>query len=452
MVFLCLRRPLILVLALLAFSAAAAPVVALRSSKDLPLCVEDVEGKNLYLKFSRRSLTRNIKYALTSKSCRDRRRLHPRYHQLTEEILRKLPEELRFELEQLALKATELREEKTAAEFVDRRNLTEFTKELNRELTPRFGPIFSAQVFREITERRPGNRDFRAYVLRELRHEGASAELPDKDRVKLVVSFGLGWSDDFGVATPPYVRDFLSDMESLGYEVVYLKKNPFGKIDANVERITPQLERELSGEKRVIFLSLCKGTPELFAALARINSADLKKKIIGHVNLSGMLTGTFFADVTMSVLIPKLLSPFLKILPLKSAKDAGRMASSSGYMKTSIVEETLLEAEGKLPENVLTVNVTGAPMSDRVVNNGSPMGPIIKYNSWQKFLVSATDGFIELPHTLVPPELAPNQVTLVLDSSHMLSDGYLEEFSLADELPRRKLYQAILRFLLAHQS
>jgi hypothetical protein len=106
--------------------------------------------------------------------------------------------------------------------------------------------------------------------------------------------------------------------------------------------------------------------------------------------------------------------------------------------------------EGRLPENILTVNVTGAPMSDRVMRNGSPMAPILKYNYWQRFLVSANDGFIELPHTLVPEELAPRQVTLVLDSTHMLSDGYLEEFSLNEESVRRRMYQSILHYVLTN--
>lgn len=432
------------------FLASGSELTIIRESGNrFPRCIENFEGKNLHFKWNRRALTRVVKYSLSEKPCTPRD-LVLRWKVLDEKIKRKLPAELLFELEQIALKANILREERTASEFIDTRKITEYTRELNRDLTPKYGPIFSAEVFKELLERKAKNREFRNSVLAALRQQGITDQkfASYKDKVTLVVSFGLGWSDEYGIAAPSYIKDFLSDIESLGLEVVYLKKNPFGTIKNNVRRIIPQLEDELKKDKSVIFLSLCKGTPELFSALSEIHDPEMKKKIIGHVNLSGMLTGTFFADIAMSVMIPKLLSPFLKIIPLKEISDAGKMAESASYMKSTIIAETLSDVKGHLPEGVLTVNITGAPLSDRVMRNGSPMAPILKYNSWQKFLVSATDGFIELPHTQVPEDLASNQVSLVLDASHMLSDGYLEEFELKDQDTRRKLYQSILSYIL----
>ena len=422
-----------------------------RQSNGFPRCIEKVDGrKNLFIKYSRKSLTRNIRYAYSTLLCQTRtQELSLRWKQIDEKTLALLPETVRFELEQIAKKANEFREERTAAEFIDKRNITTYTKELNREITPKYGAIFSAEVFKELTERKPGNREFREYVLNEIRKKPESEPFaPWKDKVKLVVSFGLGWSNDYGVAAPYYIKDFLADIESQGLEVVYLNKNPFGTVKKNVQRIIPQIESELRKDKRVIFLSLCKGTPELLSALAAIRDPELKEKIAGHVNLSGMLTGTFFADIAMSVIVPKIFSPFMKIIPFKSIKDAGRMASSATYMKSTIISETLNEVKGNIPDDMLTVNITGAPMSDRVMKNGSPMAMVLKYNYWQKFLVSANDGFIELPHTVVSEELAPNQVTLVLDSSHMLADGYLDEFELKNQDVRRALYQSILSFIL----
>lgn len=453
MASLCLLRTFILALTFIVSPVFGDSQVIVRDEKGFPACLENVDGKNLFLKYSRRSLTRNIRYVFSRNACTTHNRPVFNWKELSDEVKQKLSPDIQWELTQIAQKATEFRDERTASEFIDNRNIRTFTRELNRELTPKYGPIFSAEVFRELEERKPGNREFRKYVLDELRKSSFSDKPfeTQKESVKIIVSFGLGWSDDYGIAAPYYIKDFLSDIESMGLEVVYLKKNPFGMIRNNVNRIVPQIEAELSKEKKVIFLSLCKGTPELFSALAQI-SPELKQKIIGHVNLSGMLSGTFFADITMSVLIPRLLSPFLKIIPVKEIRDAGKMASSTNYMKSSVIAQTLEEVKGKLMDNVPTVNVTGAPMSNRVMNNGSPMGAILKYNSWQKFLVSATDGFIELPHTLVPEDLAPNQVSLVIDSTHMLSDGYLEEFALSDRSTRRRLYQSIVGHILAKQS
>jgi hypothetical protein len=442
-------RPLSLVfIALISLSASAGSLSVFRDDHHFPRCVQNIEGKNLFFKFSRKTLTRVVRYKFSERHCETWRMPYLTGWKIADDNFKsKLPDDLAFEIEQIEKKANEFRTEKTAAEYIDAHNITTFTRELNRELTPKYGPIFSAEVFREITERKPGNKEFRKYVLDSIRSE-EDILIKNKEKVKLVVSFGLGWSHKYGIAAPSYIKDFLADIESLGLEVVYLDKNPFGRVDANVQRIIPQLESELRKDKSVVFLSLCKGTPELFSALSEIQEPELRKKIIGHVNLSGMLTGTFFADITMSVILPKIMSPFLRVLPINSMKTAGKMINSAAYMRTSVISETLAKVEGKLPENVLTVNVTGAPMSDYVMKSGSPMAPIMKYNYWQKFLVSANDGFIELPHTVVPEELASRQVTLVLDSSHMLSDGRLEEFSLSEKEVRRRLYQSILGFIL----
>jgi hypothetical protein len=412
--------------------------------------VESFHGKNLFFSWSSKPLTRVTRYALSKASCSiSHKDIHARWKKLDEQTRSLLSEDLRIELDQIEKKTNELRPEKTVAEFIEKRNITAFTRELNRELTPRFGPIFAAEVFKELIERNPENQEFRKFVLTELRNTEVSADpfAEWKDKIKLVVSFGLGWTADYGPAAPYYIKNFLSDIEAMGLEVVYLDKNPFGTVRANVSKMVPQLESELKKDKSVIFLSLCKGTPELLSALKDIDPA-LKLKIVGHVNLSGMLSGTFFADIATSVIVPKMLSPFMKVIPIKGVRDVGRMAGSTSTMKSTIIAETLSEVKGVMPEDILTVNVTGAPLSDRVLKNGSPMSAVLKYNYWQKFLVSANDGFIELPYTLVPEELAPRQVSLVLDASHLLSDGYIEEFSLGERDTRRKIYQSILRFIL----
>ncbi len=455
MAMLCLLRTLILVLPLLSLPVWASELTIVRQkSNQFPRCVENFEGKNLFLKWNRGRVTRTIRYKISKQPCSIRPVGMHGWRAVDENIKSKLSEELVFELSQIEKSANLLREEKTAAEFIDARNIQVYTRELNRELTPKYGPIFSTEVFKELLERKSGNKEFREYVLAKLRKPGITDKpfADKKDKITLVVSFGLGWSDEYGIASPYYIRDFLGDIESLGVEVVYLKKNPFGMIKNNVRKIIPQLEDVLKRDKKIILLSLCKGTPEILSAVSEIRDQEMRKKIIGHVNLSGMLSGTFFADIAMSVLLPKLLSPFLKILPVKSLQDAGRMAGSASYMKSEVITETLNETTGRLPEGILTVNITGAPMSDRVMKNGSPMAAVLKYNYWQKFLVSANDGFIELPHTLIPDELASRQVSLMLDSSHMLSDGYIEEFSLKDREPRRKLYQSIVAFILASQK
>ncbi|MFL5784039.1 MAG: hypothetical protein ACJ76H_05460, partial [Bacteriovoracaceae bacterium] len=285
-----IRSLLLVFIAFLSLSASAGSLTVFRDESHFPRCVQGLEGKNLFFKFTRKTLTRVVRFKFSDQSCETWPMPYLTGWKILDEKLKaKLPDDLSFELEQVEKKAKELRTERTAAEYIDAHNITSFTRELNRELTPKYGPIFSAEVFREITERKPGNKDFRKYVLDSIR-AGEDLQIENKDKVKLVVSFGLGWSNKYGIAAPYYIKDFVADIESLGIEVVYLDKNPFGRVDANVQRIIPQIESELRKDKSVVFLSLCKGTPELFSALSDIQEPELRKKIIGHVNLSGMLT------------------------------------------------------------------------------------------------------------------------------------------------------------------
>jgi hypothetical protein len=453
---------LTLMFSLMMAYAASLPIYAqaggriVRESRtNFPRCLEATNGeKNTFFKWSNHTLTRSIKVSHSKSKCTEwSNRLADffiSWKKISESERAALPEELKQNLLQIESKTYALREENTAEEFLKNHPIDEYTKETNRELTGQYGNIFSAQVFKAWIESKPQNKNLRRDIIATMNLVKGQEDLnykAIKNKVTLVVSFGLGWEESYSKITPFYIKDFLNDMKSLGLDVVFLKKKPYASVKSNIERIVPELSEVLGQGKDIIIVSLCKGTPEILGAEAEImrhKKSEKMGRILGHVNLSGMLSGTFFADIASSVLIPKMFNPFMKIIPSAFAQDFSDMVSSLKFITQQTVEDIVHNAGDDLAQNIFYINVTGAPMSDRVLHNGSPMGVVVKYNLLMKFLQSANDGFIEQPTSLIPESISKNQATIVLDSTHLLADGYLDEFELKDQSTRRSLYYSIL--------
>ncbi len=442
------------VLSLPIFASAEERIVR-ESSTNFPRCLEAPQGqKNTFFKWASHSLTRTIKVSYSKAKCSEWQdhlsNVFISWKKLSDEGRAIFSDELKKDLSQIESKTYSLRSENSAEEFLKNNPIDEYTKETNRELSAKYGNIFSAQIFKAWIESKPRNKNLRKNVIASMTSMKGRDDLnyeQIKNKVTLVVSFGLGWEESYSKMTPAYITDFLSDMKSLGLDIVFLKKKPYASVKSNIDRIVPELSEVLSQGKDIIIVSLCKGTPEILGAeaeIVKIGKTEKMGRILGHVNLSGMLSGTFFADIASSVLVPRMLNPFMKIIPSSFAKGLSDMVSSLKFITQQTVEEVVQNAGKDLDPDIFYINITGAPMSDRVLQNGSPMGVIVKYNLLMKFLKSANDGFIEQPTSLIPESISKNQATIVLDSTHLLADGYLDEFELKDQNTRRSLYYSIL--------
>jgi hypothetical protein len=164
-----------------------------------------------------------------------------------------------------------------------------------------------------------------------------------------------------------------------------------------------------------------------------------------------MLSGAIFSDFAKDIVLPKVVAPLMKLIPFDSVRDSARMVDAIEYMKTSVIESTLQTATPDLDKSIFYVNITGAPMTAHVFEGKSPMRPILTYNVRNEFVDSANDGFLEMPSTLIPESVSHNQVSLILDSSHLLSDGMLDEFKIEDENNRRILYYTVVKTILERE-
>lgn len=435
----------------------------LRDEKGFPRCYLVKDGA-YYFKWWNDPLTRRVRYykdpdgncRTVAPQARQGNASQVVYWEKYDETkLSEVPQSIKNELRQIAQKTNELLSSDNPEKFIEEQGIQEYSLKLNRELSLRYGQIFSAKVFRALIEKDSRNKDFKNAVLKNFSERSILDFTALKDKVSIVVSFGLGWEEKYSQATPIYIREFLQDIKSLGLHVRFLKKNPWGSIRSNAEMIKEQLVDELHTKRDVILVSLCKGTPELLLAESKVYSEgaeDIQGRIIGHVNLSGMLGGTFYSDKANELLLPKLLNPILKLIPLPSAKDTASMYGAIDFMRSDVVEGVIEEATPYLPKNLLYINITGAPLSSQVLENSSPMIPVVKYTQLGKLTEGANDGFLELPKTLIPETISHNQVTLVIDSSHLLGDGVIENFRLSEERVRRSLYSSIIGRVVSEQE
>jgi hypothetical protein len=427
----------------------------LRDKQNFPQCVE-LKRFNVFFKWKERTLSRDVYFTTSSFKCSSYNKVvHDRdifWHDFKLEKLTFLDKKIIEEIKQIEQKTNELREHFSVEDYLAANPIKEYTVETNRDLTRKYGQIFSALVFKHLIEQEKSSQELLQKVISDLNNKKKDNLLPNlKDKVRLVVSFGLGWEEKYSKYTPQYVINFLNDIKSLGLPVTFLSKDPFGTVAGNVQLMIPQVEEILKGKKDIIYISLCKGTPELFAATAdvlqRLDQSSTAR-IIGHVNLSGMLSGAIFSDFAKEIVVPKLVAPLMKLIPFNGIADSAKMVDAIEYMQTSIIEESLESSSPYLTKDIFTINVTGAPMSTKILEGNSPMKPVVKYSAQKLFIDSANDGFLELPSTLIPKNITTNQATLVLDSTHMLSDGSLHGYELGKQEIRRSLYQTVIETII----
>lgn len=430
-----------------------------RDTKGFPRCLVG-EFENTFFRWTDDKYTRELFVTQSRRlRCSDWKQISAEgirdqalfWHPLKEKDYETLPQDLVGELQVISLKSQTVFHVVSPEQYIEENNIKEYTLALNRKLSRLYGQIYSAKVFKAFIEKEERNKDFRDFVLSNFEKPASQrAFIPLRSKVSIVVSFGLGWEEDYGVATPQYIRDFLKDIQSLGLQVRFLKKNPWGSVRQNAYKIKNQLREELEKGRDIILVSLCKGTPELLLAESLVHEetqGELKKRILGHVNLSGMLDGTFYSDKSSELLLPKIVGPILKLIPIATAQDSSEMFGAIDFMRSDIVQGVLADAKF-LPKDLFYLNVTGAPLSTQVLEHGSPMIPVLNYTNFANLSAGANDGFLELPNTLIPKKISSNQVTLVLDSTHLLADGVLGKYRLDNEANRRSLYQSIIQRVL----
>jgi hypothetical protein len=97
--------------------------------------------------------------------------------------------------------------------------------------------------------------------------------------------------------------------------------------------------------------------------------------------------------------------------------------------------------------NIPAINISGALMSNLPIKNNSPLKMFINYNKAMMLYPYANDGFIDVTETRLPLTMFKNQKSIILNSSHLLTDGAFEDLDLTNKPNRLLFYKAVLQSL-----
>lgn len=337
-----------------------------------------------------------------------------------------------------------------ALNYIRENNITEYDDDTNKEISKKFSPYFSALVFKTLIEKQSRNKE-----LRSLLHQQMNQRIVLNKKLAntiLVINMGLGWDDQNFSNQAFYIQNFITEIKLLGLETHFLKRDPYGPIDHNIELIKPQLHNLLRTGKNIILLSLCKGTPELVVAMAEEIEENPKaqKQITGYLNMSGMLGGTIFSkkrlDLKIIEEIEQSLDGHLKTTPVRL--DRLRTVRALPYMTSDEIAESLTRLNNFQMRDLEVINVVGAMTSKYISQKGSPLKLFLTYNEKAHLFPYANDGFLDISQTSFSKDLFPKARTLVLESTHLLADGNFDQYDLANKGVRISFYRALFQALI----
>lgn len=338
----------------------------------------------------------------------------------------------------------------TPKEYLENKKILIFNAEENENISRHKDKYFSALVFKEYIESNKNNFKLRQKVQNYMNNGQLK-----KDNLKeatIVINMGLGWDADNYSQQPYYVKNFIDEIKLLGNDVIFLSRFPYAPMEQNIESIKPQLKHILRN-KKVILLSLCKGSPELLVSSLEIvrENPEMKKNILGILNMSGMMAGTFFSTSRFDLeLLTSIEFLWDKYIPTKnsfSKYDRRQTVWSLPFMRKNNVIKLVNSVSDVNLDPIPVINVSGILTSDKISKRDTPLKMFISYNQLTDLYPNANDGFLDITETRFPSKNFSNQSTLLLESSHLLADGYFNQTDLMIKENRIKFYQALYQTL-----
>ena len=372
-----------------------------------------------------------------------------------------IPDSARESLEQLALGGSKFRTEKNAEAYLSSHPGFDYTVQTNRQLTHDYGAAFSSQVYKSWIESFAANQQFKASVLENLKdRQSPSSQSPSSEKIREFtelpqITFFIvpGITEVIDVNLPEIKKGpathVYEDLKSLGAKVHAVATGPLDYVEDNVEIIKTDLRALLSSGQNVILMGMSKGMAESIQALGQLGENpgydSFTGKVLGVINLSGLLRGTSYADFGHH----NLLLQMLRSLNSVFGGDSYEYLRTAETLTTERLEPAFNQYTPLFPKRLLVLNITGIIPGNGVATDPY-MGALQKaINREMMPQLGITDGNIEHPTTLFRPSEIDGQVyTMAFDSSHVLLDGFCSGFALSDPLVRKQMLKAILETFL----
>jgi hypothetical protein len=316
--------------------------------------------------------------------------------------------------------------------------LESYSREFNYEMSRRFGMEFTALLFERWLERQPGNRELRERILE--RHSTGSAAVGRRYRgVQVYVASGYLEPPDSS-----RVQAFVEDLKALGLQVHSLPQDSTDGVRENSLRIAHYLRGALARGERILLVGASKGAGEALGALAELGDTSGGGRILGHLNLSGTLLGSFLADWATGIVFPAV---SYKIR--QEARDSGvplqEVWNGLHSQTTSYLEDFMNERKDRLIRGIPYFDVVGIASQD-VYREESFVrrlrDQLLDTNIFP--LHGANDGYLEYPAMVIPPSWGLWSRQIVFHASHMIYDGSFNGISMQDMDARRRLLAAMM--------
>ena len=346
-------------------------------------------------------------------------------------------------------------DEFAGSQYLERNPIGEFTLTLNRSLTEKYGAGFAGQVFRSWIESKPKNLAFKSAIETSFSHASwRSIRTLSQTHRGLHLLFVAGIGDD--IKSSSYgLKLFLDEFRTLGFDVHAGANRPYASLEQNIRALSIQMKFLSTLGGKWIVVGMSRGMAEVLAALSShpeywaepsIGTAK-GAEIVGIVNLSGLIKGSFVADWISKNKDVKIVRTLLgawdrsDLNPLRTIAELDHKSIGSRYE----VEKD------RLPKHAVYVNVGGV-MPGVGVYPGR--GLLQTYQAIARANIKdygANDVLIEHPDTLIPETDFESVYSLVTDSSHIIVDGTFNGNYLGLPLNRDALLASILNFIVNHR-
>ena len=308
----------------------------------------------------------------------------------------------------------------TADEWLQKNPDLKWSAKTNRDLAKRFGVGFSSRVYRLLRAKDSLNANFENDVVaksHQINDLGLSPLSKAFANHEIIYVKGLGHE----LASARRYDVMIDDFMDLGLDVHVVPTASLDPLASNAKKIQVAIEQAVQSGKRVILVSLSKGSAETLLALTHLSGRDeITSKVDAWLNVSGIVQGGFFMDWGSGLLnwifVHKSLVDTYKAegLELKTAE---------GFKELTTDNMARLLKQARLPEKLAVVNLVGDPPGHGLINDLDLRWIQDEIVRKRHLKVGSNDGYAESPNNEVPRSLNPSAVTLVLDSSHTLLDG-----------------------------
>jgi len=342
----------------------------------------------------------------------------------------------------------------TAKEYLERYPIQNYTVELNRQLSKKYGPGFSAEIYEEWESQKPQNIRFlnRLLINADLLAKNPMHNIRSSfQQRKLLLVKGLGHELKSAARFEPLT----DELTSLGVNYSIVSTQSFDSIAKNGALVMKEIEATLNQGTNVILMSLSKGSTEVLWALKSLyekwhthGKPAHYGKIETSLSMSGVAAGSFLIDW----ITDDLRFLFAKPQLLKELKKEGLMTSDLIGLKNlahkfmdKLVDEINQQVTDKIFDTTMPfINVVG-------ILDGNGLSTDSYVRDLQEAVVrknlsnfGANDGYIEYPGTTTQDNWSQSKYVLPMKASHAIIDGHLQGMSLSDDQSRRLILGSLL--------